>query len=194
MNASTVPTFAEFAALLTSEQQRILDAMDSAIASNDRAQYAAQHALFIELGAAFDALWKHKEATRKAQQPAGTTGGAIRKTVPNHDFFELARHSHGVLFDETAVARLGAAAQGLQTILAMLQQRELDSETLASDVLSFGPCVAQGLLAAAAVCAEALQTAVEGQGAGVAQALCSTPGYAVLEAAHRQIRDPKQGL
>lgn len=70
MTTSTVPTFAEFAALLTSEQQRILDAMDGAIASNDRAQYAAQHALFIELGAAFDALWKHKETTRKAQRPA----------------------------------------------------------------------------------------------------------------------------
>ena len=54
--------------------------------------------------------------------------------------------------------------------------------------------MAQGLLAAAAVCAEALQTAVEGQGAGVAQALYSTPNYAALEAVHRQIRDPKQGL
>ena len=83
MTAPTVPTFAEFVSLLTSEQQRLLDAMDCAIARKDHAEYAAQHALFLELGAAFDALWQHKEAERKAAQCL--TSAALALADPTED-------------------------------------------------------------------------------------------------------------
>ena len=108
------------------------------------------------------------------------------KTVPHADAFELGRHDHGLIAGEFAVSRLTAAAQGAQTILALLQRHYLDEELLSDDRLTFGPGVQMGLIAAAACCIERLQTALEGQGPGVAHVPCDTPAYEALEAARWQ--------
>ena len=105
-------------------------------------------------------------------------------SIPHTNIFAGGRHSHGVILDEFNVSRLSAAAQGLQTILAVLHQRELDAETLNGEGVSFGPEVALGLLAAAATCTNALATAVDGGGCGVAHAFHGTPAYAVLKKAY----------
>ena len=106
--------------------------------------------------------------------------------IPHASVFGLGRHSHGVILDEFNVARLSAAAQGLQAVLAVLHQRELDAETLNADGVSFGHEVALGLLMAAATCTDTLANAIDG-GGGVAHAFYGTPSYAVLQAARLKV-------
>lgn len=108
------------------------------------------------------------------------------QSIPHSNVFGLGRHSHGVILDEFNVSRLRAAAQGLQAILAVLHQRELDAETLNGEGVSFGHEVALGLLAAAATCTNTLETAIDG-GGGTAHAFHGTPSYAVLEAARLKV-------
>lgn len=108
-------------------------------------------------------------------------------SIPHTNIFAGGRYSHGTVIDEYATARLSAAAQGIQAVLAVLHQRELDAETLNGEGVSFGPEVAQGLLAAAATCTNALATAVDGGGCGVAHAFHGTPAYAVLKKAHTDV-------
>ena len=106
--------------------------------------------------------------------------------IPHANVFGLGRHSHGCILDEFNVARLSAAAQGLQTVLAVLHQRELDAETLNGEGVRFGHEVALGLLAAAATCTDTLATAIDG-GGGAAHAFHGTPSYAVLVAARLKV-------
>ena len=107
--------------------------------------------------------------------------------IPHSNVFGLSRRSHGVILDEFNVSRLSAAGQGLEAVLAVLHQRELDAETLNGEGVGFGPEVALGLLAAAAICADALTHAIDG-GGGVAHAAYGTPAYAELEAARYRVR------
>ena len=65
MTTHTAPTFAEFAAMLTAEQQKLMAGMDAAMASKDHDTYDELRAKWLELGASFDVLWHHKEAARK---------------------------------------------------------------------------------------------------------------------------------
>lgn len=83
-----------------------------------------------------------------------STADDTRKTIPHHDAFGMGRESHGLILDEFAVSRLGAALQGIHAVLAVLQRRELDAELQISTGLTFDAELAQGLLAAAATCAE----------------------------------------
>ena len=101
--------------------------------------------------------------------------------IPHSNVFGLSRRSHGVILDEFNVSRLSAAGQGLEAVLAVLHQRELDAETLNGEGVGFGPGVALGLLAAAATCADALTRAIDG-GGGVAHAFYGSKAYAALVA------------
>ena len=64
MTTKPLPTFAEFAALLTAEQKKLMAGMDAAMARNDHAEHDELHAQWLELAASFDVLWHHKEAAR----------------------------------------------------------------------------------------------------------------------------------
>ena len=108
--------------------------------------------------------------------------------IPHSNVFGLSRRSHGVILDEFNVSRLSAAGQGLEAVLAVLHQRELDAETLNGEGVGFGPEVALGLLAAAAICADALTHAIDG-GGGVAHAFYGTAAYDHLATAKTKIVD-----
>lgn len=119
--------------------------------------------------------------------PVAVSATDDHKTIPHADAFGMGRKSHGIILDEFAVSRLSAAAQGIHAVLAVLQRRELDAELQLDPGLTFGPELAQGLLAAAATCAEFVQAGVEGDGHGVAHAFHGTPAYAHLEAARLKV-------
>ena len=92
MNTPTVPTFAEIVATLTAEQDALLVSMDKALARKNIAKYEVLHARFTELGVAFDALWHHKEAVRKAQYQPAAAAAPAEQTMPSSaqsELFEL---------------------------------------------------------------------------------------------------------
>ena len=110
------------------------------------------------------------------------------QSIPHANVFGLGRQSHGVILDEFNVSRLSAAGQGLQAVLSVLHQRELDAETLNGEGVSFGHEVALGLLMAAATCANTLATAVDG-GGGVARAFHGSTAYDHLATARTKVMD-----
>lgn len=70
MTAKPLPTFTEFAALLTAEQKKLMAGMDAAMARNDHAAHDELHAQWLELAESFDVLWHHKEEARQAREAA----------------------------------------------------------------------------------------------------------------------------
>ena len=77
----------------------------------------------------------------------------IFKSIPHDNAFDVLRKNHGVILTECETAHISTALQGIHTIAAILQQRELDAELEDDSTLTFGPSVAQGLIAALASCA-----------------------------------------
>ncbi|WP_027996994.1 hypothetical protein [Simplicispira psychrophila] len=63
---TTAPTLADFEAWMKAEEQRLLDAMDAAVAADDASTYEALHAQFLDLGSTFEVLWKFKTTMRYA--------------------------------------------------------------------------------------------------------------------------------
>lgn len=61
---TAAPTLADFDAWVKAEEQRLLDAMDTAVAADDASTYEALHAQFLDLGSTFEVLWKFKTAAR----------------------------------------------------------------------------------------------------------------------------------
>lgn len=79
-----------------------------------------------------------------------------------HAFAALST-GHGASLNDFDAARLRTATQGIHTITALLQQRELDVE--GSDAgAPFGPTVAIGLLSAIAACAELVDSIMDKAG------------------------------
>ena len=108
---------------------------------------------------------------------------ATLKSIPHANAFDPLRNSHGVILTEFDVSRLSTALQGIHAITAVLQQRELDAEMEDGERLTFGPIVAQGLIAALATCTEFVENAIETGGMSGERALHGTPAYDRLRTA-----------
>ena len=106
-------------------------------------------------------------------------------SIPHANAFDVLRngHGHGVILSEYETARIATALEGISTIAAVLQQRELDAELGGSNGLTFGPNVAMGLLAAAATCAEFANDLVDTGGPLGARAEHGTKAHDHLSAA-----------
>ena len=111
------------------------------------------------------------------------------KSIPHDNAFDVLRKSHGVILTERETAHISTALQGIHTIAAILQQRELDVELEDDSTLSFGPSVAQGLIAALATCAKYAEGIVD---TGALMGQCAThgsPAYAELNDARLRVMD-----
>ena len=104
------------------------------------------------------------------------------KSIPHANAFDVLRNGHGVVLSEYETARIATALQGISTIAAVLQQRELGSDQDPGDGLSFDSNVAQGLIAALATCAEFAEGIVDHGGLMGARAEHGTKAYAILVA------------
>lgn len=113
---------------------------------------------------------------------------ATFKSIPHANAFDVLRNGHGVILTEFETARIATALQGISTIAAMLQQRELDADQDPGDGLSFDSNVAQGLIAALATCAEFAEGIVDRGGLMGARAAHGTPAYDHLSAASAAVR------
>ena len=105
------------------------------------------------------------------------------KTVPHANAFDVVRKGHGAILCEFDVARVSTALQGAHALIAVLQKREMDSESETSNGLVLCPLVTQGLLAALATCTEYASDAIDNGGTMGQRAEYGTPAYAELEAA-----------
>ena len=86
------------------------------------------------------------------------------QTFPHADNFAALNDGAAVYLCPQSVARLQAAAQGIQALTAILVQREAESEGMDADVpRTFGPGVALGILSALSCCAEVVQGAADGR-------------------------------
>ena len=115
------------------------------------------------------------------------------KSIPHDNAFDVLRKSHGVILTERETAHISTALQGIHTIAAIVQQRELDAELEDDSTLSFGPSVAQGLIAALATCAKYAEGIVDTGGIAGQCAIHNTPAYAELDAARLRIMKAKRG-
>ena len=109
------------------------------------------------------------------------------KSIPHDNAFDVLRNGHGVILSEYETARIATALQGISTIAAALQQRELDAELGGSDSLTFGPNVAMGLIAALATCAEFAEGIVDHGGLMGARAAFGSPAYDRLIQARNEV-------
>ena len=105
------------------------------------------------------------------------------KSIPHANAFDVLRNGHGVVLSEYETARIATALQGISTIAAVLQQRELGSDQDPGDGLSFDSNVAQGLIAALATCAKYAEGIVDTGGLMGARAAHVTKAYDHLNAA-----------
>ena len=110
-------------------------------------------------------------------------------SIPHADVCEVLSNSHGLILPAYEVARLETALQGIQTITAVLQQRELDEEMETGEGVTFGPNVAMGLLSALATCAAFAQGTVETGGLAGERARHGTPAYELLKGACFDLMD-----
>lgn len=114
---------------------------------------------------------------------------ATYKSIPHDNAFGVLRNGHGVILTEFETAHLATALQGVQAIAAVLQRRELDAELEDDRALTFGPNVAQGLIAALATCAEYAEGIVNTGGLMGQCATHGTPAYAELNDARLRVMD-----
>ena len=121
---------------------------------------------------------------------------ATYKTIPPNTAFGVLRKSHGLILTKCEVANLSAAVEGMHTITALLQQRELDSELDSEQDapgLSFDTNVAIGLLYALAACTAFVDSIVETGGLMGERAAVGTPAYKHLNDARCAIANARRG-
>lgn len=82
-------------------------------------------------------------------------------SIPQADAFEVLHDGHGVILAAYEVAHLTTALEGIQTLIAVLQQREIDQDNGEGEGVTFGPNVAIGLISALASCIAFAQSTME---------------------------------
>lgn len=75
-------------------------------------------------------------------------------SVSNFSPYDAYRHDAAVMVGEIGVARIGAAHDGIRAIVTILQQREVDMECDADNILALPSSTVVGLLNAIACCAD----------------------------------------
>ena len=114
------------------------------------------------------------------------------KSIPHANAFDVLRNGHGVILTDYETARIATALQGISSIAAVLQQRELDADRDPGDGLSFDSHVAHGLIAALATCAEFAEGIVDTGGLMGARAEHGSKAYEVLKGARFDVMEAKR--
>lgn len=83
-----------------------------------------------------------------------------QKAIPHCDVFRFHEGDSATFLDHQAVARVNVACGAIQTLTAVLMQREVDAECMSNPTLTMSGQVATGLMEALACCAELIHTTV----------------------------------
>lgn len=89
--------------------------------------------------------------------------GTSNPTCPHTNHFQAIGQDTAVYLCPQSVARIHAAVDGIQTLTAMLVQREAEADMELTPAHTFGPGVALGTLSSIACCAEFVQAAADGR-------------------------------
>jgi hypothetical protein len=92
-----------------------------------------------------------------------STNDSTPTSAPSSEVFDLLSYSRAVYIQPKGAAKATAAITGLQTILALLHQREIDADAGCPNGLTFGAHVAAGLICAATACAELMTQITDGE-------------------------------
>ena len=111
-------------------------------------------------------------------------------SIPHADAFEVLHDGHGFILAAHEVARLTTALEGIQTLTAVLQQREIDQDN--GEGVTFGPRVAIGLVSALASCAALAQAIIETGGLTGESAEHGSKAYEVLKGACVDVMEAKR--
>ena len=84
------------------------------------------------------------------------------KTIRHHEVFGFYEGDQAAFLDHRSVARVQVACGAIQTLTAVLMQRETDTDEMTTDALKMSDRVAMGMLEALSCCAELVQMTVTG--------------------------------
>lgn len=86
------------------------------------------------------------------------------KTILHHEVFGFYEDDQTAFLDHRSVARVQVACGAIQTLTAVLMQRETDTDEMTTVALKMSDRVAMGMLEALSCCAELVQMTVTGVG------------------------------
>lgn len=86
------------------------------------------------------------------------------KTVRHHEVFGFYEGDQAAFLDHRSTARIAAACGAIQTLTAVLMQREVDADDMATVALRVDSLVAMGMLEAIACCTELVSMTASGFG------------------------------
>ena len=86
------------------------------------------------------------------------------KTILHHEVFGFYEGDQAAFLDHRATARVTVACGAIQTLTAVLMQRELDTDEFTTNALRMDGRVAMGMMEAIACCAELVHMHVTGCG------------------------------
>jgi len=84
------------------------------------------------------------------------------KTILHHEVFGFYEDDQAAFLDHRSVARVQVACGAIQTLTAVLMQRETDTDEMTTVALKMSDRVAMGMLEALSCCAELVQMTVTG--------------------------------
>ncbi len=84
------------------------------------------------------------------------------KTILHHEVFGFYEDDQAAFLDHRSVARVQVACGAIQTLTAVLMQREVDADAMTTVALKMDNRVALGLMEALSCCAELVQMTVTG--------------------------------
>lgn len=84
------------------------------------------------------------------------------KTILHHEVFGFYEGDQAAFLDHRSVARVQVACGAIQTLTAVLMQREVDADAMTTVALKMDNRVALGLMEALSCCAELVQMTVTG--------------------------------
>ena len=84
------------------------------------------------------------------------------KTIHHHEVFGFYEGDQTAFLDHRSVARVQVACGAIQTLTAVLMQREVDTDDMTTVALKMDDRVALGLMEALSCCAELVQMTVSG--------------------------------
>ncbi len=88
------------------------------------------------------------------------------KTIKHHEVFGFYEDDQAAFLDHRATARVAVACGAIKTLTAVLMQREVDNDDMATVALRMDGRVAMGMMEAISCCAELVHGLVSGVSAG----------------------------
>ncbi|MEY5099199.1 MAG: hypothetical protein RJA36_1918 [Pseudomonadota bacterium] len=112
------------------------------------------------------------------------------KSITHHDAFGWYEGDSATFLDHRAIARVSVACEAIQTLTAVLMQREIDgSDEFTVMPLKLDHRVAMGMLNAVACCAELVKTyatGIDAESVGATSYPASSPGAELMRETARK--------